>query len=137
MIAHHLLQRLLVSIRRLCCRLHRSEKGAGTVAGIALIMVAATLISALSGAGHVAVRHAQARSAADLAAFSAALAWQGGRDPCSLAGDVAVGNKARMVSCHTEGGYMGDVEVSVAMQVGVPIVSEVVASARAGPSACD
>lgn len=32
---------------------------------------------------------------------------------------------------------MGDVEVSVTMHVGVPLVSKVVASARAGPSACD
>ena len=32
---------------------------------------------------------------------------------------------------------MGDVEVSVTMHVGVPLVSKVAASARAGPSACD
>ena len=33
--------------------------------------------------------------------------------------------------------HMGDVEVSVTMHVDVPLVSKVVASARAGPSACD
>lgn len=73
MIARSQLQRLLLPIRRFCIRLHRSDKGSGTVVGVALVMVAATLVSVMSGAGHVAVRHAQARSAADLAAFSAAL----------------------------------------------------------------
>lgn len=138
MIARSQLQRLLLPIRRFCIRLHRSDKGSGTVVGVALVMVAATLVSVMSGAGHVAVRHAQARSAADLAAFSAALAWRNGRrDPCSLAGAVAEGNNASMVSCHMEGEHMGDVEMSVTMHVDVPLVSKVVASARAGPSACD
>lgn len=131
-------QRLRMPLRGLCRWLHRSDKGSGTVAGIALVMMAATLTSAMAGAGHMAICQARARSAADLAAFSAALAWHGSRhDPCSLAGNVVSENGARMVSCALEGGYMGDVTVSAAVRVSIPMVPEVIASACAGPSACD
>ena len=36
MIARSQLQRLLLPIRRFCIRLHRSDKGSGTVVGVAL-----------------------------------------------------------------------------------------------------
>lgn len=123
--------------KRCLARLHHAQEGSGTVAGIALIMVAATLIGSAAGMGHVVIRHAQARSAADLASFAAALAWYGGRgSPCTVAEQVSSANNARVLSCRTEGMYGGDVEVRVAVHTGVPIMPEVIASARAGPVAC-
>ena len=124
-------------LKRQFARLHHAQEGSGTVAGIALIMVAVALISASAGMGHVVIRHAHARSAADLASFTAALAWHSGQgSPCAVAEQVSSANDARVLSCRTEGTHRGDVEVRVVVRTGVPIMPEAAASARAGPVAC-
>ncbi|WP_274608072.1 Rv3654c family TadE-like protein [Bifidobacterium pongonis] len=117
--------------------LQGAENGSGTVAGAALILMASALLTVAAGAGHGVIRHAQARSTADLAALSAAIAWRNAREePCDVAVAVANANGASLISCHTEGEYAGDVLVNVAVGTGLPVMPRITVSARAGPTAC-
>ena len=123
--------------RRLSAGLRGAESGSGTVVGAALILMVSVLLAAAAGAGHVVIRHAQARSAADLAALSAAIAWRNAqKEPCAVAATVAKANGASLASCRTEGDYAGDVLADVAVDTALPIVPRITASARAGPAAC-
>lgn len=113
------------------------DEGSGTMAGVALIMLASVLIGAAAMAGHLVLRHAQARSAADLAALSAATAWWHSQEnPCPVAGRVAQDHGAMVTECRTDGADEGDVTLRLAVDTQVPLVPKITVSARAGPVAC-
>lgn len=110
------------------------ERGSGTLNAVALIAVllvcvcaTTTLVGAQAAAG-------RARLAADLAALAGATAHTSviaGRDPCDLAGDVAVANGAHLDQCRLEG---DDVLVEVSVPAHLPGLNRVArAVARAGP----
>lgn len=114
------------------------DEGSGTMAGVALIMLAAVLITASAAAGHLVICHAQTRSAADLAAFSAAAAWWNDQEnPCAVADTVAQANGATMVECQADKPDEGDVTVRLAMDTQVPLMTQITVSARAGPVECE
>ena len=114
------------------------DEGSGTMAGVALIMLAAVLITASAAAGHLVIRHAQTRSAADLAAFSAATAWWNDQEsPCAVADTVAQANGATVVECQADEPDDGDVTVRLAMDTQVPLVPQITVPARAGPVECE
>jgi secretion/DNA translocation related TadE-like protein len=89
---------------------------------LAFALVLVAWGSALVGATVVA--HRAAQNAADLTALAAA----GGG--CSVAGEVATANRARLIDCTADGPT-----VSVVVAVGIPLGMhhEVRARARAGP----
>lgn len=97
------------------------------VTGLVFVVVASLV--ALVGAATLA-RH-RARSAADLAAFGAALrSWDGEEVACAKAAEISERNHARLVECRLEG---LDAIVTVEVSVGVPGARSARASARAGP----
>ena len=114
-----------------------SDEGAGTMAGVALIMCAAVLLSIIVVAGRLLVCRAEAGGAADVAALSAATALRDGADPCHAASRVASGYEMRMLSCTTLGESGEDVAVRIAVDTQVPFWPEITAQARAGPVPCD
>ncbi len=93
-------------------------------------------LTAILLAGYLVAVH-RARGAADLAALSAAAAYQQGSDPCTQARRIAVANKARVVGCKLVGDPIDFVvSVSVVVQVGTRVPGlprRVPARAHAGP----
>ncbi|WP_165784864.1 Rv3654c family TadE-like protein [Bifidobacterium parmae] len=117
--------------------LAHADEGSGTMAGVALVMLVAVLLSAAATAGHLLVRRTVARSAADLAALSAAVARHGGGEPCVVAATVATAHAGRLASCEVGGDAGDDVTVRVALATDVPFMPEIAVEARAGPVPCD
>lgn len=111
-----------------------SERGAGTVLAIVVILVVVTAVwiaGALS-AGVTARRSAAA--AADLAALAVAQqVARGTGDPCAAGGQVAAANGGRLVDC-VVAGYEAEVDVEVTVPDG-PFgwVPDARRRARAGP----
>ncbi len=125
-------------IRRGFAAVMAEDEGSGTMAGVALIMLVAVLITASATAGHLVICHAQTRSAADLAAFSAATAWWNDlENPCVTANTVAQANGATVVECQADEPDEGDVTVRLVMGTQVPLVPQIAVSARAGPVECE
>ncbi|WP_236691728.1 Rv3654c family TadE-like protein [Bifidobacterium aesculapii] len=115
----------------------QADEGSGTLAGVALIMLAAALMSSVAVAGRLLTVRAAARSAADLAALSAAVALRdGAADPCMVAGTVASAHAGNLASCTVGGELGGDVTVSVGIDTRVPFMPHIVVDARAGPVPC-
>lgn len=124
----------------------RPRKGAGTIMGIMLVLLTATILGALAIGSSLVVRRSETRQEADLAALSAASSRLGllpGRSPCEQAAFVltleagpadsgASGNDARIVTCALQG---QDVVVSVQADAG-PFSSLTRMSSRAGPENC-
>jgi secretion/DNA translocation related TadE-like protein len=81
----------------------------------------------------------RARSAADLAALSGAVAYQQGRDGCAEARRLAAANGARLAGCDEVGDQVDFVitaRVSVAARLAVPgLPRTITAEAHAGPVA--
>ena len=114
-----------------------ADEGSGTMAGVALIMLVAVLLTSVATAGHLLTRRAVARSAADLAALSAAVALRDGRgEPCVVAAAVASAPGGELTSWASGGDLGGDVTVRVALATDVPFMPHVGIDARAGPVAC-
>lgn len=111
-----------------------ADRGSGTVLGAALIMLAAMLLCAVTAAGQVIVCRIRAQGASDMAALTAALARDRGRDdPCALARRVSDAYGHRLVDCVLAA---GDAQVTLAADTGVPLAGEVTVRSRAGPEAC-
>lgn len=121
-------------LRRVRCILTRADRGSGTMAGVALIIVVGVLLAATASAGNLLLCQTRAQSAADLAAISAAVAVRNGTaDSCAVARSIAVANGASLDSCVTD---VEDVQVSVSVSTQVPFAPYVSRSARAGPVSC-
>ena len=81
-----------------------SDEGSGTISGVALIAVAAIMLSAVASAGNLLLCLHHAQNAADLASVAAANALYGGSaDPCYVAERTISGNNATIGSCTIEG----------------------------------
>ena len=107
------------------------ERGSATVWVLAagLLVLAAAVPAALTGAATVARHRAQA--AADFAALAAAVtALEGTGAACTRADTIATANGARLVACRLVG-LDAVVTVVVAPAGGLPGAAQ--ASARAGP----
>lgn len=114
-------------------RPRRVEHGTATVAVVSLVGVVLLVALAAAAVLGAAVAHRQAQAAADLAALAAAVRGQEGSDPCAAAAEVAAANGARLDTCWPEG---ADVVVTVTVEVpgDLPVLRQVAARARAGPS---
>lgn len=115
--------------------MHTSDEGSSSVVGVALVCAAAVLLSVIAMGGIVLWRHAQAHTAADAAALSAAQAlwWGSSPAPCVVAGQIAQHNHATLEQCTIDG---DDVQVRVAVSTGIAFINRISAQARAGPRAC-
>lgn len=112
----------------------REDEGSATVVGVALVVAAAVLVSALACAGDIVLRQSQARTAADMAALGAAAAlWRGDGTPCAVAAWLSDANAGNLQRCEV---VDDDVSVSVHVPTDVPFVDHVTADARAGPRPC-
>lgn len=108
----------------------RDERGVASVVVLALILA---LMAVAWGAGCVVaaiMAHRSAQNAADLAALAGAEDLAHAGDGCARAGEVALANRARLISCAVEGSVVS-VEVAAAVSFGV--TGEMHARARAGP----
>ena len=115
--------------------IRRSDEGSGTMSGVALIAVAAIMLSAVASAGNLLLCLHRAQNAADLASVAAANALYGGSaDPCYVAERTISGNNATIGSCTIEG---EDVLVEAQVGTQVPFVSHVSKRSRAGPIVCE
>ncbi len=110
----------------------RGEDGAGVVmvlALVALLVVAGTVAGALVA---VLDAHHRVEAAADLAALGGAGAVGTGRDPCTVAHDIANRNGATIQSCQLRG---SEVWLVVDLQLRTVLGGrELHARARAGPA---
>lgn len=112
--------------------MHSSERGAGTMLGVGIALVALMLLGLLMGLASAAVAAGRAAAAADLAALAAADAYRGLAPgaPCQIAAEVAAANSATLVNCllmsTTE-----SVQVEVAVATSLPWPAH--GRARAGP----
>lgn len=112
------------------------EAGSGSVLGIMLVFLIASILAAVCFAGRVYLTQERAQQAADVAALAASSADNGldGRnDPCSVAKSVAGTNGATLVRCEKKG---DDMVVSVVISTRLPLVDSREATARAGPQLC-
>lgn len=110
-----------------------SERGSVTLMAVSVIGLLLTLGAGLGVATALFVDHRTAQSAADLAALAAADRAGAGGDPCTVAADIAMANRARLVDCAVSGR-----EVLVTVQVEGPRwlgqTGDLTAQARAGPA---
>ena len=113
-------------------RHQRGERGSGTVLmlAIGLVVLLCGLTVVLWAA--ISTAHHRASVAADLAALSAAQAMQSGDDPCPVAKRIAVGHRAVVERCSTDGEDV-TVVTGVAVELGSLGRPVVRAQARAGP----
>lgn len=104
-----------------------------TVLVVACLGLLLLLGAALGVVAAMVTAHRSAQSAADLAALAGAGAAARGRDPCAVAGEVALANHASLLGCAVEG-----LDVTVSVQVTGPRwlgqEGDLAASARAGPA---
>lgn len=114
----------------------RSERGAATVFGLALLALLLVVAVACAVAVGALAGHRRAEAAADLAALAGAQALQAGVEPCGAATRVATDNGAALDSCTIDAP-----DVIVSLHVTLPGLSRVLggdapglpARARAGP----
>ena len=135
------MQRLLDSAGQLPC----SERGSGTIMGVALTLVTLVVLSAVGLGGSIVVTRSHARSIGDVAAVSAARSLQipastraggspvGGGGACLMASRVASANGIGMESCSQRG---HDVIVEVLAVTSVPFIPTVSSTSVAGPGEC-
>ena len=81
----------------------RDERGGASVLMAGIMGVVVTLAAAATLVAGYLVAHHQARSAADLAALSGAVAYAGGHDACDQARRTARQNGARVTRCDRVG----------------------------------
>lgn len=111
------------------------EDGGATLlllSSLAAAALAVTLVAAMTG---VAVGHARAAAAADLAALAGAAYFSAGHGAaagCARAADIGARNGATVTSCAAEGESLL-VTVAVSLVV-VGVRAPVAATARAGPA---
>lgn len=99
-----------------------------------VLALAFALMAVAWGAGAMVaaiIAHRTAQNAADLAALAAAERIARAFDGCSIAGDIATANGARLVSCVVEGSVV-TIEVGVAATA-FGFHADSRARARAGP----
>ena len=123
----------------------RSERGSGTIMGVALVLVTLIMLSTAAVGGNVVVVRSQVRSIGDVVAVSAARSLQvtssaaggdpatGGTGACLTASKVASANGIRLESCSYRN---GDVQVEVAGKTAVPFIPTVRGTSMAGPREC-
>lgn len=107
--------------------IRESDEGSGTISGVALIAVAAIMLSAVASAGNLLLCLHRAQNAADAL-------YGGSADPCYVAERTISGNNAAIGSCTIEG---DDVLVEAQVGTQVPFVSHVSKRSRAGPIVCE
>ena len=110
------------------------QRGAATVVTVALAGVLLLVGAAAGVVGAIVVAHRQAQAAADLSALAAATAAAdpAGRDPCTVADQIASENEASLRSCVVEGQDVV-VEVTVPGPRWLGQDQDLGARARAGP----
>ncbi len=115
----------------------QDERGSGSIlmAGVMGVVVALSCVAMMVG-GYLLAHH-RARSAADLAALSAAVGYQRGRDACPEARRLAERNGAVLADCDQVGDQI-DFVVTVVVRIPVRSVlpglpAWVSAEAHAGP----
>ncbi|MHA2787889.1 Rv3654c family TadE-like protein [Corynebacterium sp. S7] len=89
------------------------DRGYATVASVGIIVALATLLLAIAGLTQHTIATHRVRTAADLAAISAASALYEGFDPCTTAGRTAELNGVGVTECEVE-----DVDVVVRVRLG-------------------
>ncbi|KAB8294402.1 Rv3654c family TadE-like protein [Bifidobacterium avesanii] len=111
-----------------------ADRGSMTVAGAALVMLAAVLLCTVAAVGRLMLCQSRAGTASESAALAVARAYDDGRaNPCAVAGDAVRAHGARLVSC-TVGD--GDAAVVAAVDTGLPVMPAVAYESRAGPELC-
>lgn len=100
----------------------RDERGGASVLMAGIMGVVVTLGAAATLVAGYLVAHHQARSAADLAALSGAVAYADGRDACDQARRTARQNGVRMVRCDRVG---DDIDFVVTVLTAVEVRSRV------------
>jgi secretion/DNA translocation related TadE-like protein len=110
----------------------RTERGSATLLALAMVGLLCFVGAALCVAAAMVQAHRVAQSAADLAALGAAQAQARGRDPCTVAADLATANRARLDSCRVEGLDVW-LQVSVRGPRWLGQLHDLAAQARAGP----
>ena len=118
-------------------RHRRPERGSASVLMVGLLSVVVVLGAAAALIGGYALAYHRARSAADLAALSGAVAEQG-RPACVDADRIARANRVRLADCDQVGDqvdFVLTVRVAAAVQSRLPgLPDEVEAEAHAGPA---
>lgn len=109
------------------------EDGSAAAAMLGWLAVTSLILAALIGLGIAHGAHANARTAADLAALAGADALAFGTAPCPIAETVARHNGARLSACRIEGERVW-LEVTVTRAVPLVGTGQVRAAARAGPA---
>jgi secretion/DNA translocation related TadE-like protein len=116
----------------------RAERGSGSLLMVGLMAVIVVMAAAAVCAAGYLVAGRQARSAADLAALSGAVAIEQGGDGCAAARSNASRNRARAVACERVGDQI-DFVITVTAEVKVTapmrgLPTRVRAVAYAGPA---
>lgn len=112
-----------------------TDRGAGSVIGLALVAVLLALTLAVVGVARAVHARGTAQAAADLGALAAATALHdvtgAAGDPCAVAGRVVAANGAELAACRAGGGEVV-VSTRVPLADGTGLAAR--ASARAGPA---
>lgn len=109
-----------------------TERGSASLLVVALTGVVLLLGLAAAHATATAAGHRRVQAAADLAALAGATAGPRGRDPCTVAAEVAAHNGARLTACRVDGRDVL-VEVSRSGPELLGLSAELRGRARAGP----
>ncbi|WP_144791175.1 Rv3654c family TadE-like protein [Kocuria palustris] len=121
--------------RRAGCDGH-PDRGAGTVLGLILALVAVFLITAALGVGQAAILTHRAGNAADLSALAAADTARGLRigEPCEVAAELARLNGAQLTDCAIVGpdATTADVSVGVDLPSALAVLGQAHGRSRAG-----
>lgn len=126
--------RIVHRIRTLSRRSVAADEGSGTMAGMALVTLAAVLLTTVVAVGNLFICQAQARAASDLAALSGALVlWESQGDACATSDVIADKNGGRLDGCEVTD---DDVTVEVAIPTRIPFIPVISATSRAGPEDC-
>lgn len=116
------------------CLAWHDDEGAGTISGVALIVVAAIMLATVASAGNLLLCLHRVQNMADLASVAAARAlYDGDANPCAAAERTLSGNDVALESCSLED---EDVIVAATISTSVPLVPEVSRRSRAGPIEC-
>jgi secretion/DNA translocation related TadE-like protein len=110
----------------------RAGRGSATLLALAVVGLLVLVGAALAVAGAMVDSHRIAQSAADLAALGGAQAQARGRDPCTVAAELAAANGAHLESCEAHGLELR-VQVTVAGPHWLGQPHDLSAQARAGP----
>lgn len=113
------------------------DEGSSTPAVLGVVLVCLVLLTTVAALGHVALMNHRAAKAADLSALAGADAARGLRpgDPCTVAGEVARSNGARLLHCALAPDHVDVVDVRVVVDLN-PILAGLGPAegrSRAGP----